>query len=581
MTLAVTDIDVLPTLTTAMSTSSVEKAEAVTEVPNKLSAFDDGLLPALDEKPRFSDLLFRRRNLRARDPDSSATRRSVYDDPELAKHYWPSAKYENLHRFDPSARWTFAEEAAIVRKIDWRVALWAAVGFSAFNLDLINIQKANSDNFLSDLRLTSNDFNLGNTVFSIAFLAVQLPSQLVSKKLGPDRWVPVQLCLWSIVSLSQFWLSGKTGFLICRALIGLFQGGFVPDLLLYLSYFYTKTELPIRVAFCWMVFCTCSIVSNFLAVGILRMRGVLGQAGWRWLFLIEGALTLAIGIATFFMMPPSPTQTKVWFRPNGWFDEREETIIVSRVLRDDPAKGDMHNREGLSLNRIWKAICDYDIWPLYLIGLTSSIPTRPPQLYFTLSLRNLRFDTLMTNLLVIPSTCLAVVTMFMVTLLSEAVNDRSVVSMIGNVWALPCVVGLYCLPANPHPWAYYAVATALLSAPTDLPIKAGWCSRNSGAVASRTVNAALYTMFDQASAIISSNIYRADDAPQFKRGNRVLVGICVLNIVVVYPGAKLYYLWRNQQRAKIWDGMTSEERATYLETTKDVGNRRLDFRFAH
>lgn len=100
-------------------------------------------------------------------------------------------------------------------------------------------------------------------------------------------------------------------------------------------------------------------------------------------------------------------------------------------------------------------------------------------------------------------------------------------------------------------------------------------------MASRTVNAALYTMFDQASAIISSNIYRADDAPQFKRGNRVLVGICVLNIVVVYPGAKLYYLWRNQQRAKIWDGMTSEERATYLETTKDVGNRRLDFRFAH
>lgn len=61
----------------------------------------------------------------------------------------------------------------------------------------------------------------------------------------------------------------------------------------------------------------------------------------------------------------------------------------------------------------------------------------------------------MTNLLVIPSTCLAVITMFTVTLLSEAVNDRSVVSMIGNVWALPCIVGLYCLPASPHPWAYY------------------------------------------------------------------------------------------------------------------------------
>ena len=55
----------------------------------------------------------------------------------------------------------------------------------------------------------------------------------------------------------------------------------------------------------------------------------------------RGALTLSIGIATYFMMPPSPTQTKTWFRPNGWFDEREETIIVSRVLRDDPTKGDI------------------------------------------------------------------------------------------------------------------------------------------------------------------------------------------------------------------------------------------------
>jgi len=52
----------------------------------------------------------------------------------------------------------------------------------------------------------------------------------------------------------------------------------------------------------------------------------------------RGLITLVIGIATFFKMPPSPTQTKAWFRPNGWFTEREEIIIVNRVLRDDPTK---------------------------------------------------------------------------------------------------------------------------------------------------------------------------------------------------------------------------------------------------
>ena len=83
--------------------------------------------------------------------------------------------------------------------------------------------------------------------------------------------------------------------------------------------------------------------------------------------LSRGSITLAVGIATFFKMPPSPTQTRSWFRPKGWFTEREEVIATSRILRDDPTKGDMHNREGLSLKRLWTAVCDYDLWPIYIM----------------------------------------------------------------------------------------------------------------------------------------------------------------------------------------------------------------------
>ena len=109
----------------------------------------------------------------------------------------------------------------------------------------------------------------------------------------------------------------------------------------------------------------------------------------------------------------------------------------------------------------------------------------------------------------------------------------------------------------------------------------GWCSRNSGAVASRTVNASLYNMFVQASGIIGSNIYRSDDSPRYRRGNRTLIAIAVLNLTVLYPGTKLYYMWRNKKRDEIWGKMSDDEKAQYLKTTTDVGNRRLDFRFAH
>ena len=81
------------------------------------------------------------------------------------------------------------------------------------------------------------------------------------------------------------------------------------------------------------------IVAAFLAYGILHMRSVGGWEGWRWLFVLEGTLTFFIGVVSWFYLPPGPTQTASWFRgKDGWFTEREEVIMVNRVLRDDPGK---------------------------------------------------------------------------------------------------------------------------------------------------------------------------------------------------------------------------------------------------
>ncbi|KAL4885480.1 major facilitator superfamily domain-containing protein [Aspergillus karnatakaensis] len=495
--------------------------------------------------------------------------------------YEPIPEYEGRHRYDPSAEWTEKEEKTLVRRLDKRICSWVCLMFFALQLDRGNISQALSDGMLDDLGLTTNQYNYGMMIFYLCFLSAEVPSQMVSKKLGPDVWIPIQMMTWSVIGILQCLITGEKSFYATRALLGLVEGGFIPDALLYLSYFYTNRELPMRVGFFYCASHATYIVAAFLAFGILHMRSIGGWEGWRWLFALEGGLTAIIGFVSWFYLPPGPTQTASWFRgKDGWFSEREEVIMVNRVLRDDPGKGGMHNRQGLTLKLLWASLTDYDLWPLYAISWTMLIPTNPVSAYLTLNLKTLGFDTFETNLLTIPAYVLFLIQLVFWSWMSERINNRMAVVMFYSIWCLPLLLALELLPSTASPWSWYAVTVMLIGFPYIHSINVSLTSRNAGTVRTRTIGSALYNMICQASSIISSNIYREDDKPYYRRGNKVLLALVAWNVVMTIF-IKVYYVQRNKSRDRIWNAMSSEEKDHYLRTTKDEGNKRLDFRFAH
>jgi len=123
--------------------------------------------------------------------------------------------------------------------------------FFALQLDRGNISQALSDNMLQDLGMDTNNYNHGQAIFYVAFLFAEVPSQLISKKLGPDVWIPVQMVSWSIVASFQSFLTGKTSFYICRGLLGLIEGRSFRPL------FSSRQKLTVlQVALFRIVYCT-------------------------------------------------------------------------------------------------------------------------------------------------------------------------------------------------------------------------------------------------------------------------------------------------------------------------------------
>lgn len=128
-----------------------------------------------------------------------------------------------------------------------------------------------------------SDYNTGQTIYLVCFLAAEMPGSLISKKVGPFRYTPTAIVLWGALCAVQSAMKGRTSYWVLRALLGFVQGGFIPEMVLYLSYFYKGNELPVRLSFFWTAIPVTQIYGSLMAAGILEMRGLQGWGGWQWL----------------------------------------------------------------------------------------------------------------------------------------------------------------------------------------------------------------------------------------------------------------------------------------------------------
>ncbi|KAK3819901.1 MAG: major facilitator superfamily domain-containing protein [Benniella sp.] len=482
--------------------------------------------------------------------------------------------------YDHNLTWTAEEEKQLVRIFDLKVLSWIGVMFFFLQLDRGNMSNALTDNLMFDLKIDLNTITLGTTIFIIFFCVFEIPSNMVIRRVGPHRWIPFLMSFWGLATAAQVFLKDKVSFLICRALVGLFEAGYIPGIAIYLTTYYKREEMALRLSIFWSTLAIANSCAGVLSYGILHMRGIAGLAGWKWLFLIEGLATTAVGILSFFILPEGPTATRGYLRFSGYLTERQELIAITRLIRDDPSKADPAKKVVPKAD-VWRAATSPRVWPNILIGFFGLLPSTPIGGFAPLILKMLGFDGLKANLMTIPGHILGLIVMSLVSYSSDRFKERAFHGAAASLYYAACVAALALLPLNASKYSLYICLIFTMGGLTCWhPVNAAWIAGNTAPVGKRTIALAMYIISVNVTAIAGTNVFRAKDAPRFITGMWVLFGSLLIT-ASLFIFQRFHLKSINTKRAQITKNWTAEDWKRYEETTKDVGDERLDFVYSY
>ncbi|KAK5827951.1 major facilitator superfamily domain-containing protein [Linnemannia elongata] len=480
--------------------------------------------------------------------------------------------------YDHDLTWTEAEEKEVVRIFDLKILSWIGVMFFFLQLDRGNMSNALTDNIMVDLGVDLNTMTLGTTVFILFFCFFEIPSNLVLRRAGAHRWIPFLMVLWGLATAAQLWMHNKATFLICRAFVGMFEAGYIPGIAIYLTTYYKRQEMALRMSIFWSTLAIANSCAGVLAYFILQLRGTADLAGWKWLFLIEGVATTFVGVLSFFILPEGPTATRGYLRFAGYLTERQELIAITRLIRDDPSKADP-SKKIVPKADVWRAVKSPRIWPNLLIGFFGLLPSTPIGGFAPLILKMLGFNGLKANLMTIPGFLLGLAVMSLVSYSSDKFNERAFHGAAATLYYACCVAGLALLPIGTDKVNLYICLIFAMGGSTCWhPVNAAWIAGNTAPVGKRTIALAMYIISVNLTAIAGANVFRNNDAPRFISGMWVLFASLVITITL-FIFQRYHLLYINRKRALATKDWTAEDWKHYDETTTDIGDDRLDFVF--
>ncbi|KAJ3906230.1 MFS general substrate transporter [Lentinula edodes] len=386
-------------------------------------------------------------------------------------------------------------------------------------MDRGNIGNAKLQGLTTQLNLTGNQYNIALTMYFIPYCIFECPANLVLKRFRPSIWLPGITVVWGVVMTLMGLVKTYPQLVGVRVCLRVAEAGLFPGVAYYLSLWYPRSALQTRIGLFFGAATLAGAFSGLFAFAISFMSGTRGLLGWSWIFIIEGIITVAVGLIAFLVLVDFPVTEK-------FLTPEEQAFVIWKKRYDNSSVGE---EETFEAKHIYQAFTDWQVWIHILIYMSLAGPLCGITLFLPTIISDFgEFSTPISQLLTVPPYVLATIVLGFFSYYSDKVTMRSPFILAGQIM---CLIGLSINIANvSHNAKYFGTFLIVAGSYSGLPGIVVWLSNNLSGQYKRGIGMALHIGIGNLSGVIASNIFRMQDKPRYILGR-------TSTIISAYPSS--------------------------------------------
>ena len=458
-------------------------------------------------------------------------------------------------------------------KVDLQVVPLCLILYLLSFLDRTNIGQANLEGtrrpdgsiqnpgLSQDLGLSAHDYAIALTILYPPYIALEIPSNLLLKRIGPRFWIPMLVLCWGVVSTLQGLVHNRAGLLADRFFLGATEAGILPGIAVYLTFFYKPRELQLRQALFFTGASLSGAFSGLLAAAIRKMDNLpTGHAGWHWIFILEGIFTVLVGFACLFLLPNdikgcwglTPIERRLLEErlqaSSNHYVERQplQEKLLEQTAEDAETTvskpGSHWRRDTL------RTFTDPRLLLMCCAGFCCAVPVYSIAYFSPVIVQNIgNYTTIRTMLMSCPPFAISFVYAVAMSLLSDHLQLRFVTAFPGMLLS---VIGFAVIYAAEGSMTRYGGLIMLTCGAYSLPpVLFAWLANNSAGHYKRATGLALMIVFTNCGGLTSSWLFPAAEKPKYTRGLATNIAMSSLGALLIVVIELLIY-YERQLRAR-------------------------------